>query len=220
MSINNKKIEKNTDVVSDRVVSDIFTKYKTLKERNHKRINEFMGDMNNNIHELKTNLFNQEKCLERADKFAKNSAAFSKFLSIKTKKNQDDILMNKTDTFRLKKELTNLIESQKPPSEKFGKNIWLLSLRRPDNLKENRFTYINVGNERNPTWAPIKESYLTSISNETIRIPNSKSFKDLKSLTKTSSLENTLLKLNVTDNFEKLNNLTVMIIFKFTQLTR
>ena len=83
----------------------------------------------------------------------------SKYLSKKTHKLEKDLLMNRIDIFKYKKEFFNAFENQKNLNQKYGKNNWLISLRRPEHFKGERETYINLRNENLPLWALIKEKY-------------------------------------------------------------
>ncbi len=185
-TISNKRIEKNLDFVSDRTLVDIYSKYKTLKVRNNNIMNEFYDDLFK-IHELKNHLNIQEKSLNKAKAFEKESDHIIKYIQSKTKKSASEVLMNKTDGFRLKKEMTNTIESQKNFNEKMGKNIWITSLRRPDEFKGTRYTHVNVGKDNNPSWAVIRETQPEISHKEHVRDPQSVSHKYIQNLSRTMS---------------------------------
>jgi len=48
----------------------------------------------------------------------------NEYLSAKVGKDTCETLMNKSDTFKLKKQLNNLIGFKEPAETKFGENSW------------------------------------------------------------------------------------------------
>ena len=90
----------------------------------------------------------------------KRNNLMSKYLSKKTNKPLKNLLLNKIESYRFKKEVLNEIEYNKPFDEKYGKFKWNISLRRPDNFKGVRDSYINLKGERfMPFWSLVIERY-------------------------------------------------------------
>ena len=101
----------------------------------------------------------QEKSLELTEKYFDNDRPkIERILTSKTKKSEKDLLFNKTDFFRKKKEIREFYENSRPLDETYGKNSWIMCLRRPKNFKGTRFGYINVGTPECPSWAVVKET--------------------------------------------------------------
>ena len=82
----------------------------------------------------------------------------SRFLSKKINKPQNNLLLNRIDSFRFKKEVLNEMEFDKPIEEQYGKNNWNISLRRPEHFKGVRDSYINLKGEGHmPFWSVVIE---------------------------------------------------------------
>ena len=106
---------------------------------------------------ISQSLNEQTRNLNIKNNSEKKNSKLGKYLSKKLNKKEKDLLMNRIDVFKLKKEIYNDIENSKPIEQKYGKHKWLISLRRPDNFIGIRDSYINIRNESNPFWALIKE---------------------------------------------------------------
>jgi hypothetical protein len=91
----------------------------------------------------------QEKILEHLEDEQMRTSSVSKFLSYKTNKTEENLLMNKTDTFRKKRHVLEILESEKNLLEKFGNNNWLIDLRRPNKLERVRTAYVNICPNKN-----------------------------------------------------------------------
>ena len=99
--------------------------------------------------ELKQNFNEQEKILNNEVKLKNKSDFLSKVLSKKLKRKEDELLFNKIEEYRLKRQLIEYIENSKSMRDKFGDNYWIADLRRPKVQNEIRFNYFNNGNKNN-----------------------------------------------------------------------
>ena len=127
-------------------------------------------------------LIEQTKNLNIRINSEKKSSNLSKFISKKVNKKEKDLLMNRIDVFKLKKEIYNDIENSKPINDRYGQYKWVMSLRRPEHFKGERESYINIGNDNNPFWALVKEKFPIerSISLKPGYDMNSKDYLDFK----------------------------------------
>ena len=102
-----------------------------------------------NLQAKKLNLF----------KFAEmKNKKFSKYLSKKVNKPQKNLLLNRIDSFRFKKEVIKEMESKRhKDDQERRKFIWNINLRKPDHFKGVRSTYVNIGEKFNPFWSLIVE---------------------------------------------------------------
>ena len=110
--------------------------------------------------EIKKCLFLQNKKLNLQKLSEKQNIRISRYLSKKLKKPQNNLLLNKIDSFRFKKEVINEIENNKPPEEQYGNGNfkWNISLRRPDHFQGVRKSYINLKGENYiPFWSLVIE---------------------------------------------------------------
>ena len=99
--------------------------------------------------EIRENYYGQEKLLNKKELLKNKSDLLSKKLSNKLKRNQEDLLFNKIEDYRLKRQLIDYIESSKSIRYKFGENFWKADLRRPKKQDRIRFNYVKNENGNN-----------------------------------------------------------------------
>jgi hypothetical protein len=162
----------------------IFKQYKYLEEQNKDKKNCFVFGDNKLPEEIKKeigkNLSGQEKALLHLEKCKNNSQILSKNISNKINRKEDDLLYNKLEIYRLKKQLVDLMEKSKSIRDKFGDNYWMVSLRRPKISKEIRFLYSNLNHKYNLSPDLIIDSgdkEFEFISDPSLR--NNKEYKDI-----------------------------------------
>lgn len=131
--------------------------------------NDFLNDLPINT---KRRLVYQENALKNSEKLLGNEKnMLERILSKRSKKKPHELLMNCINTFRQKKEIKEKYEETLPLDEKYGKNSWVVSLRRPKNFKGVRDSLINVGSDKIPNWQKVIESVK---ERELIMTPGSK----------------------------------------------
>ena len=149
----NKHLRKNEMSIS-RSINNL------SKSNNYSNNYEERNSNKNNINninypfELYHSLDHQNKQIIAKKKNLKKLIRISKFISKKIKKNEDDLLLNKVDLFKYKKDILSEINKDKA-DDKFGKFKWRMSLRKPDDFKGIKKLFINVSNELNPFWGTI-----------------------------------------------------------------
>ena len=127
-------------------ILNILKNSKIREEKNKsKGINSFLPK--NAQKEIRQNFYEQEKILKNKIKFKNKSDMFSQYLSKKIKRKEDELLFNKLEEYRLKKQLLDYIENSKSIRDKFGDNYWIADLRRPKMQNEIRVNYFNNGNK-------------------------------------------------------------------------
>ena len=152
--------EKDDSVDKNQITNSSFTDSDTDKDENNiknKLINSnyFVEDIPNDIQK---SLSNQNKKLHMRKMLEKKNKILSQYLSKKVNKPQNNLLLNKIDLYRFKKEVINEIENRKPLDERYGRFKWNISLRKPDYFKGVRDSYINLKGERfNPFWSIVIE---------------------------------------------------------------
>ena len=112
-----------------------------------------------NIANTKTleNYLYQEKILNLINKKKNSDSKMSKKLSKLCGKDEKNLLYNNIESYRLRKQMVDILDKEKPLNEKFGKHFWMISLRHPKHLENIRVNYINVGTEKNEIWKPLLE---------------------------------------------------------------
>lgn len=172
LSVNNTVIHKqssiertnkknaNMDYISNKGLEDIYDKFSKVQQSNKVKYNTFMEDINNDYkEEMKTMLMRQERVLDKRVKNVKTNSILSKQIADKVKKDSEELLMNRTDAFRAKKELKQIVEKKQPLHSRYGNHNWMVSLRRPDKFVGDRYATINIGKDLDPVWVTVKESY-------------------------------------------------------------
>jgi hypothetical protein len=184
----------NYAVVDKLKLNDIIDK---TKERisSGKILDNKIFELENRKSIAKDNFKKQEKILDNRLKTRLQSANLANRLSKKVNKGNDDLLMNRTDAFRYKKQLLDLIDNNKKYDEKFGDNSWAIGLRRPKNLDRIRTAYINVGSNDNPVWDRVLEKPTKKV--EIIQRPSTGCVQDMNNFYRNKYLQDTFKKIHV-----------------------
>ena len=118
------------------------------------------SSMDNVPRDIKNILSLQNKKLNLQKLSQRKNIYMSRYLSKKLNKPQNNLLLNRIDSFRFKKEVINEMEFNKPLDEQYGKFKWNISLRRPDHFQGIRDSYINLKEDRFiPFWSLVIEKY-------------------------------------------------------------
>lgn len=156
----------NVEIIDNKKLKGIFDSFKEfssknseLSHSNSKSQVRLFTEPNNLPEPIRSKLLFQNKNLEIKELSDKKVSKLSKHLANKINKSEDDLLMNRVDFFRFKKEILNNIENSKPLDNKYGKYKWNISLRRPEKFRGVREAYVNIRTDNNPFWAIVKERY-------------------------------------------------------------
>ena len=103
------------------------------------------------------NYIYQEKILDLINKKKNKESKISKKLSKLCGKSEKNLLYNNIENYRLRRQMVEILEKEKPLNEKFGKHFWMISLRHPKHLEKIRINYINVGTDEKEIWKPLLE---------------------------------------------------------------
>lgn len=171
-----KKISKpNFESVDKLKLDRMYNDFEKTQKQNEENVNDFMINLPNKVKNL---LKIQENSLKISIQEENKNAKLSKFISSKINRNEENLLFNKTNVTRIKKEYNDHLDNKIPLNGRYGNNGWLVSLRRPENFSGSRTSYVNLGSNMNPQWANIRENIPKKI--ETIRKPFMNYKKDLK----------------------------------------
>ena len=163
MIFNSYKIKDNkANSINDKSESSLSEIYRNQKtENNIKYKNKYINpssSMDDVPKDIKQSLNLQNRKLNLQKLSEKNRIWMSRYLSKKIKKPQNNLLLNRIDSYRFKREVINEIENNKPIEEHYGKYKWNISLRRPDNFQGVRDSYINLkGDGFIPFWSVVIE---------------------------------------------------------------
>lgn len=232
----NDKEESNLVRISDEQLVNLYRdrKIKTADPNQKKLLNR---EIYNNVDskcssEMKKILAKQENILIKKEKIEKESNNLAKFVAKKSQRNEKELLMNKTDGFRIKNKCIEKINSREENKPfYFGDfNHWRFSLRKTPG-KENKKKLISDKNKI------IKKEYFTTYlynkennhvddlgasvnpclirgNDENIIKPNSACLKDFKKYASSRVITSKLRKMNInSDEFLSGNNLDVIFFF-------
>lgn len=138
--------------------------------------------------------------MERKDNHQRQKEHLTRALSNYSKKNPNDLLLNKSEFYRQKKEIRESVESSRPLDQRYGFHSWIMSLRRPEDFKGTRFVHINIGSNERPVWRMVKE-YVSNDIEKNKKPLSSIPVKTANSFFKT---EKTKSRINSGENLEKL----------------
>ena len=146
---NNEKIHYQFSTLKDlkKIYEESLERQKNFKFRGTNDLMPARTDSN-----IKKKYFSQEKTLKFSQTARLNTQKYLKYLAKKCNKNENELLINNIEDFRLKKQLNEYIENNKILAERFGDNYWLFSLRRLDKNDFLRINYVNVGNSNREIW--------------------------------------------------------------------
>lgn len=108
--------------------------------------------------ELKEKLDFQEKTLNLYKHNEEARNRMENYIRKKLHTSKTKLLINSGDSYLVKKEIINLVDSKIPTEEKNGIFNWIISLRRPKNFIGDRTAYVNLGDNYNPIWQCYKDS--------------------------------------------------------------
>jgi len=154
------------ELLTERRLENLFEEKKKFKSEknnfNNKKLHIWNNKNNNNINNnddddsfckniesnckehVKLILKKQEKILEKKEKMEKTLSNISKHLSFKTNKSENQLLMNSTDGFRVKKEIRSALDQSAEKNTKYGlANDWMFSLRKTPQLNIREVIYSN-----------------------------------------------------------------------------
>jgi hypothetical protein len=195
--------------VDDSKLKVIFQDFTNLKYKNQMTKNDYLKKLPD---EISSRLLFQEHKLDRYENEERRFDILSRYLARKAKKDQKDLLVKKTDSQRMKKEINELLEKEIPLDQRYGFYNWSISLRRPKNFSGTRQTIVNLGSPVNPIWQTIKETIPQSV--ELVRTNNSSNIENSK-FTTSGYLNNITDSSNINVNeLKELTGLEVYYIIK------
>jgi hypothetical protein len=190
------------ELINNKQLRSIFENFRDpITKRNFACENCTLSESQQIPRTIKTQLDYQDNNLKiKADALYKN-LKMSKYLCKKINKKEDELLMNRIDVFRMKKQIYYDIENSRPIEERYGKYKWNISLRRPDNFKGIRNAYVNVRNDTDPFWVVVyeKSPHLKDLSIKPGYDLNKKDYVDFK--------KNQFLPFNSNENFKTIESL-------------
>ena len=202
----NLKIEDDNytkiECISNKQLRNIFENYRDpMTKRNFTYQNCRLGESQQIPRNIKLQLDYQDNNLKLKANALNKNKIMSRYLSKKINKKEDELLMNRIDVFRMKKQIFYDIENSRPIDEKYGKYKWNISLRRPDNFKGVRNAYVNIRNDTDPFWVVVyeKSPHIKDLSIKPGYDLNQKDYTDFK--------KNQFLKKSSNENFKTIESL-------------
>ena len=220
----NKGDLNNLISITDEKIDTIFTEKRNKSAYTQKEFNiDIIKNIDKNCAtEMKEYLDKQEKALILKNETERKINNLSKFISKRLHKPEKDLLMNKTDGFRLKNQWIEKIKNSNDskPFQYGVYNNWKLNLRKTEskndiNKKHVFNCYVGNGRENCDLWAIVKES--EKIENmEKIIKPNSASIKDFRKYADNRTLSSKMRLFNInSEEMVNTNQMKVNFVFIF-----
>jgi len=167
--------------------------------------------------EIKNSILSQEKKIIKFSSQERKTEEIAKKICKYAKKRTEDLLLYKSDSYRMKNELNNFIEENKEQNitAKLTSNNWISSLRRPKDFIGERRVIVNLGTDNRPNWT-YKTDCSPKIYEHTrkqfnpVKFDKPETFMRNKSLIGTFNIANSKSQ----TSFFDLNSLNVSIKFK------
>jgi hypothetical protein len=204
----NKKYDPSKVAVNDREINSLYEACKMQKFENRNRVNEFYKHIDDNVKKEMIHILSlQQKILTQKQFNEIKENRLKNYFSNKLRKSDDQILMNNIYQYRERNELNEFLEINKPEDVNQGCIHWLTSLRRPNDFKGIRFSYINTKDSLDSLWQVVKEEIPKET--EIVRRP----YKINKSIDKSLSsnyMQSKLNLMNIGDSFQHRRNLSCL----------
>lgn len=147
-----EKIKVRIDGKNKKIRRSLFKNINNSYSRNQSIFDYFnkSREMPNN---LKDNLFFQEKVLLKKELLRRSQDTIQKTLSIKCKRNEDELLMNTPDDILIKTLKNKQKEKNMGLADKYKENSWNVTLRTENNKNYfDKVGFENVGDKINPCY--------------------------------------------------------------------
>ena len=222
-TVNDNADNAKYEFIDNTRLRNIFENYKLANKKNKKLgVNEYSlsrsishnksdsNEKNNSsinnryIYNLFDSLNYQDKHIKAIKKNERKVISLSKLISKKINKEEDDLLINKVDLFKFKKEIINGINDEKPKEQKFGKFQWNMDLRKPHNFRGLKQLYVNVNSEKNPFWGVIVDR-CPEIKEKAIRPGYNLNLKEFQKFAKNQNIQKSQKCLNSIKNLDDLS---------------
>jgi hypothetical protein len=170
INISKSQKKEKSVIINDKALDEIYDKYRHLKKVN--KVNDFLKYIEGSAkRDMSHDLICQEKALKLKEKHDNIHKNVIQKIRDKTNKSQESILMNSIYEYRNKREIQNIIDDKIKDKNKYGSvNSWMISLRKTDIYKGDRYCYINLNNDEKPSWQLVKEKNTKEY--EIIKVPN------------------------------------------------
>ena len=123
-----KKKDEDYNIVNGNMLKKYFLEMKK-NNLNNKDINKSNKSLNDIPIMVKYNLNKQENCLKTLEHHNLLTRNISDVIKKKTKKKENELLINKSEEYNIKKVYNDEIEKKTPKEVLFGKDLWYSSLR-------------------------------------------------------------------------------------------
>jgi len=166
--LNKKETKKIYEYIEEEKIHNIYESINSDIQKNQRFSNDFMKVVPTN---LKKQLNLQENKLHLRNKSVDFNNHISKILVQKVQKSPENLLINKIDEHRMKREFIENVLDKSPDAyeNRIPITNWMGNLRKSQIEDERETSFIYYGNRYNPIWVPFTEKKIKSI--EVIRNP-------------------------------------------------
>ena len=210
---NNNFQSNNYELIDNIALKNIFDSFR--KDISSKQNNRNLYDDNNsksfnqniqqNLPIVVTRSLNyQNKILNIKNINDKDVKKMAHFISKKINKSEKDLMINKVDLYKYKKEVLNEIADKKSNEDNNEQNNWNINLRKPENFKGVRKSYVNISNEFHPFWKVVIQKS-PNIRELAIRPDFDLNNKEFKKFTKNRNIQKNIGKVKNLENLDCLS---------------
>lgn len=195
----NKTAEDRCNQISDNELQALFGRIQNNIENNKEQGNELLSTLpqllrdknmkplllqqtiliNHKKNEIITKKIAEKIKLTMETKPTSTKSSKASTINTSTSSSCQDLLMESIDSFRMKKEAMQYLQTINEYKKNHNKYNWAITLRKGKHWKGTRKDYINLGSNQHPIWSTKIEKL--PVINETVRKPNV-SFRDSKTL--------------------------------------
>lgn len=202
--IQTKEEKKQMNLITDAQLASIYSHCKEKIECNKTMNNEFLKTIPPIMTDkIQKPLLLQQRVLNDVTKNLSFRKKFEGKLAKSINRGEKDLLIARSDAFRMKKERMEFVMNNENYDLRYGMNSWMMGLRRPNNFVGLRKGFMNFGTDTAPFWGPVKEQM--PIVTETITNPSCDNEKILYDSTIVTAYMNTCP--NFKSQLEKKNDL-------------
>jgi hypothetical protein len=169
LNAKNSNLLPNQHYIDETELNQIYNDFKSLHK--HNTISAKLTPTNRICYkDNMSKLFNmQEKALMKIKENAKQTNKMIEYISKKSKKCPNELLFNKVNDYRIRKELQNEREEKMKKMNSNSIYDWQLTLRQDPPKAE--VNYLNIGTDKNPKWQMVVNASTRNVK-EIIRNPS------------------------------------------------
>jgi hypothetical protein len=168
INLRNPNLQPNQQYVNENDLKKIYDDFKQLHNANATD-EKFFQKKSRQKNDINRAITMQEKMLIKVKENEKEKNKIIKHISKKSRRNPDELLFNRINCYRIKKELKNELDKEMKKMYFTSVNDWQLTLR--NDPKKMDVNYLNLGSTKRPNWQMIVKNPIND-EKEIVRNPS------------------------------------------------